>query len=184
MGAELWYHFAPWKPDPEAALHEFQVGFLAENYDLPSLVQKPLKDAREAVRVTEVEGDEYGLLESYRDELAMLEKIAGQPLPQDPLERIAIVRKVYAFSGQGIGNVLDVVRVSDQRGFPDAQKLGPDEIRRFCGTDRPNLRDARDSASPINRELQRGDSVCFPVWPDDRPEGEPIGWYFVGNTID
>ncbi len=69
-------------------------------------------------------------------------------------------------------------------GFPIAQKLGPDEIRRFCGTDRPTLHEARDSVGLINEELQRGESVCFPVWPDDRAEAEPIGWYFVGNTID
>ncbi len=184
MGAELWYHLAPWRPDPAEALHDLQVGFLAENYDLPSLVQGHLENAREAVRATEADGDKYGILGFYKEQVEKLEEIAGQPLPQDPLEQIAIVRRVYTGSGQGIGNVLDVERVSDRGGFPIARKLGQDEIRRFCGTDRPTLREARDSVGMIHERLQRGDSVCFPVWADDRQEAEPIGWYFVGNTID
>ncbi len=119
MGAQLWYHLAPWRPDPAEALHELQVGFLAENYDLPSLAQEHLESAREAVRVTEADGDEYGILGFYKEQVEKLEGIAGQPLPQDPREQIAIVRKVYAGYGEGIGNVLDVERISDQRRLPD-----------------------------------------------------------------
>lgn len=70
MGAQLWYHAAPWRPDPAEALLELQTRFLAETYDLHSLVQQHVDSAREAVRVTEAEGDEYGLLDAYREELA------------------------------------------------------------------------------------------------------------------
>jgi hypothetical protein len=108
MGAELWHHAAPWQPDPSEALLELQSRFVAETYDLPSLVGRHLESAREAVRAAEAERDKYGLLDTYREELAMLEQVSNGQLPEDPRGRIELIRRLYQYSGQGVGNILDV----------------------------------------------------------------------------
>jgi hypothetical protein len=179
----LWHHSAPWRPDPDEALLDFQVRFLAETYDLPSLVQERLESVKEAVRSTEAEGDEYGLLELYRDELAILEAVAAGPLPDAPREQIELVRKLHANSGEGVGNILDVVEVSDRRDYPTAERLADDAMERLVGTTRPTLGQAHQAVSTINEELRRGESVCFPYYEASDAE-QPAGWYFVGNTID
>jgi hypothetical protein len=180
MGAELWYHEAPWKPRPEEALFELQVGFLRANYDLASLLWHHLHSVREAVRLTEAEGDKYGILGFYREQRACLENLAAKPLPEDPREQIEFVREVRNWSGEGIGNVLDVKEVSET-GEMDARVLTPDDVRKFCGTDRPTRQQAAQAIDAINEKLNRGESVCFPLYD---AESNPVGWYFVGNTID
>jgi hypothetical protein len=183
MGAQLWYHDAPWYPDPADALKALQARVLAEQYDLHTLLPRMLIDARQSVASVEAEGDEYGLLELYREQVRLVEDYCTRPIPQDPESQIEILRKVMAYGGEGIGNILDVEGVSDARGFPRAQRLTEADVMRLVGTTRPTIRQARDLASMINEELGRGESVCFPFYEGGETD-PPAGWYFVGNTID
>ncbi len=180
MGAELWYHEAPWQPDADEALNAIQARFLAENYDLRALLPQHLAWARESVALTEAEDDPYGLLEIYREKVRLLEELCDRPIPESPQEQIEIVRRIYADSGQGIGNILDVTGVAQQRDVGKAQKLSEQETVRLVAAVQPTLAQATEAVGKINEELHRGECVCFPVY--DR--GKPVAWYFVGNTID
>jgi hypothetical protein len=180
MGAELWFHEAPWKPQPEDALFELQVQFLREHYDLASLLRDHLHSAREAVRLTEAEGDPYEILGFHQDCLACLEELASRPIPEAARDQIEFVREIEKWSGEGVGNILDVTGVSGD-GSMDARVLTPDDVRKFCGTDHPTRPQAVAAVYGINEKLDRGESACFPFFD---AEGNPIGWYFVGNTID
>ncbi len=51
---------------------------------------------------------------------------------------------------------------------------------RLVGDAQPTLAQAAGAIDKINEELGRGECVCFPVYENCKP----IGWYFVGNTID
>ncbi|MEO6808071.1 MAG: hypothetical protein ABI353_03035 [Isosphaeraceae bacterium] len=188
LGAQLWFHPAPWRPDPAEALRALQAQFLAETYDLPAFVKERLASTRQAVRITEADGDEYGILDIYRESLALLEDVASRPLPEEPSQQIQLIRAICADSGEGIGNVLDVTGVSDQGEPPEARRLAIEEVRRFCATDRPVLAQAEAAVGGINEMLGRGECICFPfhVSNDDvsNDDATPSGWYFVGNTID
>jgi hypothetical protein len=183
MGAELWHHRAPWHPNPADALRDLQARFLAAHYNLPALVRRHLRWAREAVECTQAEGDPYELLEFYREEVALLERVARRPLPETPGARVKLLRKVCASSGQGIGNVLDIERVSARRGTNVAQRLPAAELSRLVGSDRPTAAQARAALVKINEELGRGEAVCFLIYAA-RDRRKAVGWYFVGNTID
>lgn len=180
MGAQLWYHEAPWQPDAAEALKEVQTRFLTENYKLPLLLPQHLAWARESVATAEREGDPYGILDIYRDKLRLLERLCGEPMPDNPEAQIEIVRQIHADSGEGIGNVLDVTGVAERRDLHVAQRLSEEETARLVGAAQPTLSRARQAVDRINQELNRGECVCFPVYDD----GKPTGWYFVGNTID
>jgi hypothetical protein len=185
MGAELWYHQAPWHTDPQVALQALQAlqaEFVAGHYDLPGLLSRHLDSARQAVAVTQTEGDPYGLLETYQDELQLLERLSAEPIPTEPLGRIELVRQVSRFSGEGVGNVLDVKRVAEERDYPCCQSLSEAETARLVGNSRPTAVEARQGVGRINGVLHRGEAVCFAVYDDAR--SDPVGWYFVGNTID
>lgn len=183
MGAQLWHHLAPWHPDPGKALLALQSRFLAETYDLPSLIQEHLQSAREAVRLTEEEGDPYELLEFYRRQLTLVEKLSRRPVPAEPQAQIKLLRQLYANSGQGIGNVLDVKRVSARGGLHTARRLAADEVLRLCKTERPTLEQAEAVLHAFAVSLDRGESLCFPVH-DAKTPATPAGWYFVGSTVD
>jgi hypothetical protein len=180
MGAQLWYHEASWHPDAGVALKALQSRFLEENYDLSTLVPQHLAFARESVAAAEGEGDPYGLLDMYRDKVMRLERLCTAPIPESAEARIEIVRQVHADSGEGVGNVLDVTGVSDRRDVHEAQRLSPQETVRLVGAAQPTLAQAGRAVDKINEELGRGEWVCFPVYDG----GKPVGWYFVGNTID
>jgi hypothetical protein len=180
MGAQLWYHEAPWHPDPNAALKALQARFLAENYDLPALLPQHLAWAREAVAIAEGEGDPYGLLDMYQEKVKLMERLCSQPMPDGPEAQIEVVRQISADSGEGIGNVLDVIGVSQRRGLHQAQRLSEEETARLVGATQPTLPQAGKALGKINEELGRGECVCFPVYDN----AKPVGWYFVGNTID
>ncbi|HEV3082488.1 MAG TPA: hypothetical protein VGY66_22075 [Gemmataceae bacterium] len=182
MGAQLWYHEAPWHPDPAVALQALQARFLTENYDLPSLLPQHLIWAREAVAAAAAEGDPYGLVELYEERVRLLERLNKLAVPQDAQAQIEILRQIYADGGQGISNVLDVERISEKRDTFTAQRLSVAEALRLVGTERPTIDDARNSVSKINEELCRGECVCFPVY--DKAGKQPVAWYFVGNTVD
>jgi hypothetical protein len=51
---------------------------------------------------------------------------------------------------------------------------------RLVGAAQPSRIQARQAVGKINEELGRGECICFPVY----AKGKPVGWYFVGNTID
>lgn len=181
MGATLWHYEAPWYPDPADALRALQAKVLAERYDLLTLLPERLRSMRQSVSHLESEGDEYGLLGIYTEQVRLLEGLCSRPIPEDPPERIRILREVEAYGGEGIGNVLDVEGIAGSRDYPTAQRLPEEEVERLVGTTRPTLEQARDLAHRINAELNRGEGVCFPFYDTS---GRPAGWYFVGNTID
>ncbi len=183
MGAELWYHRSPWRPDPLHALQDLQARFLAENYDLSAHLQQHLEGAHQSVAYVEAEGDTYGLLEEYRRELALLENLASQPLPEQPQERIAWLRLIHAFSGQGIGNVLDVTGVSTRGGTHQAHRLEDKHLVQLVGSNRPTEAEAKAAVGAINERLGRGESYCFAIYAEEDRD-RPVGWFFIGNTID
>ncbi len=182
MGAELWYHQASWHADPQVALQAFQAEFAAKHYDLAELLSRHLDSARQAVALTRAEGDPYELLETYQEELQLLERLSAAPIATDPVGRIELIRQVDRFSGQGVGNILDVQRVAGRRDYPCCQRINEAETARLVGNHRPTAAEARQAVGRINEVLHRGEAVCFVVYDDAR--GHPVGWYFVGNTID
>ena len=180
MGAQLWHHVSEPHDSPLDALREIQTKALAD-YDLTALIQDHLDGARGAVAATEQE-DEYGLLDFYRDELSMMERIAANGIPDDTDGRIEVFRAIFNSSGEGIGNVLDVTDVADSGGMHVARPYNADELDHLIGSNRPTLSESERMILPINERLGRGDSVCFQLYSDDRSSS--IGWCFVGNTID
>ena len=112
--------------------------------------------------------------------MACLEDLAARPAPEAARDQVEFVREIWTWSGQGIGNVLDVTGVSGD-GAMDARVLTADEVRELCGTDHPQREQAVAAVAGINERMNRGECVCFQFF---SPEGNPIGWYFVGNTID
>ena len=182
MGAQLWHHEAPWHLDPAAALQALQARFLAEKYDLRSLLPQHLIWARESVASARAEGDPYGLVDLYEGQVRLLEHFNSQPVPQDAQAQIQILRQINAISGQGISNVLDVTGISEKREVFTAQRLTDVDTIRLVGTLRPTMAEACNAIYKINEELGRGECVCFPVYDD--AGGYPVAWYFVGNTVD
>jgi len=180
MGGELWQHKTEWKNDPTEAFQNVQRAFLEENYDLPALIEEHLKSAREAVEITKREGDPYDLMAMYREQLAMLEQVSSEPLPEGSMERIELLRKLYGNSGEGIGNVLDVEGVSEEGGFLIARILKRDDLQSLFGTLTPTEEDVEPAISSIFEMVDRGESVCFPVYSEE----EPVAWQFIGCTID
>jgi hypothetical protein len=180
MGAQLWFHEAAWYPDADAALKSLQADFLAEHYDLSALLPRELANARQSVAAAKNEDDPYGLVDLYQRNVDMLEDLSGQPIPDDVMLRIDILRRINAATGSEIGNVLDVTRISSHRSLHTAQLLGDEAINRLFGVTRPSREQARHAIDKINEELGRAEAICFPVYEN----GVPVGWYFVGNTAD
>jgi len=181
MGAELWYHETPWNADPMVALKELQARFFTSKYDLKVLLPKHLLNARQSVAAAEVDGDEYGLVEIYQEKVRLMERLCQQPIPPNIERQIEILRQIEAASGKGIGNVLDVTSISDLRSTWCAQRLSELDTIRLLGNARPTRNQAENAIGKINGDLRRGECVCFPVFDD---ESNPLGWYFVGNTVD
>jgi hypothetical protein len=181
MGAELWYHEAPWDPNPAKALQALQARFLAENYDLPALLPQHLIWARDSVAAAKADGDPYGLVDLYEEKVRLLERLNSQPIPGDPQAQVEMLRQIHADSGQGISNVLDVIGISEKRDVFAAQRLTRAETVRLVGTEQPTLAQARNAIDNIHMALNRGECVCFPVFDE---AGKPAAWYFVGNTVD
>ncbi len=183
MGAELWCHEAPWHSDADAALKALQARFVVDNYDLATILPKHLAWAREALASFAGDADDpdpYGVLELYQEMVALLERLCSEPIPESPEAQIAIVRQIHADSGQGVGNVLDVTGVGEERDFEKSQRLSQQETVRLVGTSQPTRDQAFKAVDKINEELGRGECVCFPIYEN----GQPVGWYFVGNTVD
>jgi hypothetical protein len=183
MGADLWYHETSWHEDPATALKTVQARFMAEKYDLSTLLPQHLAYARTAVTLTEAEGDPYGVLEIHQREVRLLERLCSQPIPQDFEGRIQILQKINANSGEGIGNVLDVRGISERRSVGTAQRLRESEMIRLVGTEHPTRAQAHEAIGKISEELERGECVCFPIY-ESCETNRPMGWYFVGCTWD
>jgi hypothetical protein len=183
MGAELWYHETSWHEDPATALKTVQACFMAENYDLSTLLPQHLANARRAVALAEAEDDRYGVLEIYQREVRLLERFCSQPIPEDFDGQIEILRKINANSGEGIGNVLDVTGISERRNTDTATRLRESEMIRLTGTEHPTRARAHEAIDKISEELERGECVCFPIY-ESSETNRPIGWYFVGMTSD
>ncbi len=180
MGARLWHHVGPWRDDPAESLREVQICHLRSGFDYPTVLAEHLASAREAVHLTEAD-DPYNLLDHYRAEVTRFEELAALPPPATPDVEIVRLRSIYESSGEGIGCVLDVRNVSDARETHVARRLSSAEMVRLCGSERPTEMVAGLVINRINVELDRGESVCFPIYDEN---GQPLGWCFVGNTID
>lgn len=139
MGAQLWYHEAPWHPDAAESLKALQAQFLAENYDLHKVLPEQLANARASVEHAKEDGDPYGLVDSYQKQVALLEKLSAQPIPKNPEEQIELIRRIAYCSGNEIGNVLDVRGISDERDTFQAQRLSDDDMLRLVGTAQPTI---------------------------------------------
>src|SRR6185369_1646898 len=74
MGAELWYHEAPWHSNPSEALRALQTHFLAENYNLTKVLPQHLKWARESLAAAQADDDRYGLVDLYAEKVQLLER--------------------------------------------------------------------------------------------------------------
>lgn len=180
MGAQLWYHEAPWHPDAAESLKALQAQFLAENYDLHKVLPEQLANARASVEYAKEDGDPYGLVDFYQEQVASLAKLSAQPIPENPEEQVELIRRVWSAGGDEIGNVLDVRGISDDRDTFQTQRLSDDDMLRLVGTAQPTIDEARQAVGDINAELNRGECVCFAVF----NAGVPAAWCFVGNTVD
>jgi hypothetical protein len=197
MGAELWYYEAPWDDDPARALAALQTRIFVENYNLAEVLRASLADARESVSYTQAERDQYEkldknkakvrllerLLDHYKDEVQLLETLCRQPIPKDPIEQLQILRRVEATGSAEIGNILDVRGVSDRRDTHVAQRLTEDQMIRLVETTRPTTAQSHAAVAAIHSDLNRGESICFPMFADN-DKTKPVGWFFVGNTVD
>jgi hypothetical protein len=190
MGAERWEQLASWNPDPSVALLQLQAKFLADNFDFEGVVRDSLANAKESVRFTREEGDPYNLLPIYQSDLEYLEEISSRPLPTDPQERIAVLRRIYASGAQGLGNILDIESVegfgveSDDDGWPlISRPLTEKEIQAGLGSATPTIEEAKKGGYKLSRSLSldRGESICFPVYDESR---QPVGWWFIGYAVD
>lgn len=180
MGAQLWHHVSGPYDSPINGLREVQNQVLA-TYDISKLIQDHLNSARDAVAATELD-DEYGLLEFYQDVLAKMEKIAAASIPDDIQKQIELVRQIYNSSGEEIGNILDITDVSHSGDIYTTRPYKNLELINLVGTDKPTLLESNQMIDSINEVLNRGESVCYQIYTDNRSSS--IGWCFVGNTSD
>lgn len=184
MGAQLWHHLAPWDLDPRKALLALQARYLNEKYDLPNEIAEQLQMARRLVSEYEADGDPYELLGMVRRMLTFLEGVSSRPLPDDPVQRIEIIRKMSKHTGQGTSSVLDILTVDENRDTFVACPLASDFVRDLFGTESPTPEqvEANINRAALRMELPAGEAVCFPVYEPDAQA--PVGWYFIGNTVD
>lgn len=184
MGAMPWQEMAPWHSDPKAALEALQIEFLRRNYDLPSLLDEFLDDERQAMELAEADGDPYDLLEECRQNIAFLEDAKRRGAPAEPRQQVRLLQQIYANSGasaDGIGNVMDVISVSDEGGVFVTRRLRDEELVRMFGTATPTRSMAEQSLGMLADETGRAESFCFPVFDES---GNPVGWWFAGYSVD
>ena len=181
MGAMPWEGMGPWREDPTESLRALQAEYFTAHYDLLSFIQKRLDGVREAIRLTEADGDPHDILSSYKQDLAVLERASREPLPAAAEGRIALLRRIEESSGQGLGNVLDVVSVSGEGDVFVARILAESDLRELFSTTKPNREMAATTMDKVASHLGRGESVCLPVFDQN---GMPEGWWFAGYSID
>ena len=181
MGAMPWQEMGPWHDDPRESLKDLQAKYLADHYDLPSLIREHLDSAKEAVRLTEAKGDRYNLLDVYKSWLELFERLSREPLPEDPQARLGIVRQIYETLGEGIGNILDVQSASEAGDLFVARILTSANLQELFGTSTPTREMAESIIPKLSPPLDRGESICLPVF---NTEDKPVGWWFAGYSID
>lgn len=179
MGAQLWHHQAPWHPEAGESLKALQHDYIHNHYDLATLFSKELDSTKKHLEAELNAGDEFGLVEWLQTKIERLVELNANPIPDDIDTQIQIIREVLEY-GEGLCNVLDISGISEKREVFKAVKLTDVERTKFVGCLEPNVEQANASVGKINHDLNRGECVCFPIFQD----GKPIGWYFVGNTID
>ena len=114
--------------------------------------------------------------------MKLIHDLADKPLPSDPAEQIADLRRVIAsVSPDGFGNILDVTGVDATGGVNVTRTLQSADVARMVGSERPTLEQAKDSINTVASQLGRGDSVAFAVYDD---ANNPILWFFIGLTVD
>ncbi len=211
MGSDLWMHQTPWHDDPANALSDLQARLFAEQYepfDPAQELQDHVTDAKNAQRDAQAEGDPYGLADYYGRLAESYEGLCKEPVPTDVPAKIQLLQKIWETQGEEIGGILDVTGVQPAppsgsqpieqqprqtwggneaffHGFDGrvAFSLGEIDMLRLVGAARPSLKQAKESARNIQGELGRGDCVCFPIY-DESPDRKPLGWYFIGCTLD
>ena len=183
MGAELFYHTIAFSSDPRVALELLQAMEI-EGYDLPKMIASNVASSQQAFDDTP-EGDEYGLHDHYKAEVERARLIASDPIPSDFHGRLALVRRLHADTGQGVGNILDVdgIAGNEGSGWSAAKPLAPVEVIAKFGSDKLLCSEARKYAGIANEWLGRGECVCFPLYADAKQD-DPVEWCFVGNTVD
>lgn len=182
MGAELWYHEVPWRPDAADALRAFQVEFFRSRYNFADQFRLWANSTRDALKSERESGDRFGLVDTYERSAKVIAQFESTPLPTEPLEQIAVLRRVIeTVSPDGFGNILDVTGVNDKGGTHCTRRLAPDEVRKKVGADRPTLEQSTIAIDRIARELGRCQSACFEYF---RETTTPAGWFFVGYTLD
>ena len=178
MGAMPYQNLAKWDSDPQVALRALQAEFLDANYELPKVLEQHLQSSKQAVECCIADGDEYGVQDIHQSEVDYIESILSKPLPESAEEKIEILRKVWESGGQGIGNILDITEVSERGGILVAKLLSHAEIEKYFGTSLPSISEAGKIYA--KNVIDRGECVCFPIY----DLNTPIGWMFVGYTID
>jgi hypothetical protein len=182
MGAMLWHHEEPWQSDPATALRRLQAAFFAERYDFQTELERHRQSAEEALRLARNSGDRFGLVAIYSASLKVINDIVANPLPSDPAEQVEVLRRVIeSISPDGFGNILDVTCVNATGGVNVMRALQSADVARIVGSERPTLKEARDSINRVASQLGRGDSVAFAVYDN---ANNPISWCFIGLTTD
>ena len=186
MGAMLWYHEVPWRPDPADALRAFQNEYFNARYDFAKTFEDYAQSTRSALEAERESGDQFGLVEIWENSLKVIEEIAAQPLPSDAAGQIAILRRVIATqTPDGFANVLDVTDVDDKGGTHVTRRLRRSEVIELTGTDRPTVTQAQAAIDRIYPTLGRSESVCFELFgADGGGDEKPTGWFFIGYTHD
>jgi hypothetical protein len=150
-------------------------GHVAETYEelskepMPTDVASKIKLLQ---KIWEAQGEEIGGILDVTD-VQPAPPSGSQPVEQEPMEqetaqpwmRLGTDAFFHGFDGR------------------IAFSLGESDMLRLVGAARPSLKQAEESAHKIQVELGRGDCVCFPIY-DESPDRKPLGWYFVGCTLD
>ena len=183
MGAMPWQIVGPYHSDTTEALRAVQAELFQREYNLERLLEERIANAQDSVRDTDAD-DEYGLLETYRESLKQLEEIKRQPLPANVHEQIRLLRRIETIGYGEIGNVLDMEGVFEKHQHRKVVPLSSPELQDIFGTIHPSREHmTAERLDKIYNSIDRGEAVCFPIF-QSPPSQQPIGWYFVGYTVD
>ncbi len=180
-GGEPGEYRTEWTDDPAEALAAIQQAEIKSLGDLGDQIRVELESARQAVAATP-EDDPCGLAEHYAEEVEQFEELAAAPLPDSLAGQLTLLWKLYAGTGEGIGNILDVMGVSRQGGPFITRVLSEDDFHRVFGTDRPTKEWRSGMTADFLNSMGRGESVCFPLCEDG--ETAPAEWCFFGYGVD
>jgi hypothetical protein len=182
VGAMLWHHEVPWHPDPAEALRSFQAKLFTAHHNFHRELGEWRDEARYGLQREREQGDPYELAEGYERQLAFIEQAASELLPNDPIDQLALLRRIGAMvDPDGFRSILDVKGVSDEGDTNVTRLLKLEDVRRLVGSDRPTAAQANAAVPTLSALLGRSESVCFAIF---TPTGESCGWFFLGYTHD